>query len=75
MDSIENEISFYKTHRLEFVKQYSGKYLAIKGMSIIGIYSSYTEAHEQTGKLHARDTYIIEHPLDLSAPRTYIKRR
>lgn len=75
MDTIENEIKYYKANRLEFIQQYEGKYLAIKGMEVIGVYGSATEAVEETGKLHSRDSYIIEHPLDLSIRRSYIKRK
>lgn len=75
MNSIDDEIHFYKTHRVEFIKQYSGKYLAIKGMSIIGIYCTHSEAQEETLKFHEKGTFIIEHPIDLSAPVTNIKKR
>ena len=75
MDSIDDEIRFYKTHRVEFVKQYCGKYLVIKGMSIIGIYCTHSEAQEETLKFHEKGTYIIEHPVDLSAPRTNVNKR
>ncbi|MBW7913804.1 MAG: hypothetical protein H3C54_08960 [Taibaiella sp.] len=75
MDNIENEINYYKANRLEFIQQYEGKYLAIKGMEVIGVYGSATEAVEETGKLYSRDSYIIEHPLDLSIRRTYIKKK
>ena len=75
MDTIENEIKYYKANRMEFILQYEGKYLAIKGMEVIGVYQSATEAVEETGKLHARDSYIIEHPLDLSIRRTYVKKK
>jgi len=75
MDTIENEIKYYKANRLEFIQQYEGKYLAIKGMEVIGVYGSATEAVEETGKLHSRDSYIIEHPLDLTVRRTYVKKK
>jgi hypothetical protein len=75
MDTIENEIQFYKSHRLELIEQYQGKHLAIKGMQIIGVYNTNSEAQNETSRLHEKGTYIIEHPVDLTIQRTSIKRK
>ena len=67
MESIQNEISFYKNSRKEFVTLYNGMHLVIKGQQIIGVYKSNSEAFNETIKLHAVGTFIIEHPLDIKA--------
>lgn len=72
---IAEEIGFYKEHRKEFITQYAGKHLVIKGMAVVGIYDSNTAAHEDAGKLHEAGTFIIEHPVDLTARAAQLKRR
>ena len=65
MDVIEQEIGYYKSNRKDFIQLYSGKHLVIKGMEVIGVYKSNTEALEETMKLHETGTFIIEHPVDI----------
>ncbi len=52
MDDIINEIAFYKMHRSEFIQQYAGKHIAIKGTKVIGIFNTKSEAAEEMEKLH-----------------------
>ena len=72
MDIIGQEIDFYKTNRLNFIDLHGGKHLAIKGMQIIGIYNTKTEAYEETIKLHETGTFIIEHPLQIKPRKVTI---
>lgn len=65
MDIIAEEIDYYKTNRQEFITQYGGKHLVIKGKAIIGIYNSNTEAMADTIISHEAGTFIIEHPVAL----------
>lgn len=66
MDVIADEIAYYKSNRKEFIEQYAGKHLVIKGKAVIGVYSSNSAALEDTMKQHQAGTFIIEHPVDLS---------
>ena len=75
MDNLMNEITFYKTHRAEFIKQYAGKHIAIKGMKVVGVFNTRSNALEEMDKLHGKDTYIIERPMDLTIPRSNIRKR
>lgn len=72
MDIIDQQIDFYKKNRIEFITQHGGKHLAIKGMQIIGIYNTKTEAYEETIKLHEIGTFIIEHPLDIKPKKAVL---
>jgi hypothetical protein len=65
MDIIQESINYYKANRLDFITQYNKQHLVIKGAEIIGIYKSNSEAIEETTKLHAIGTFIIEHPVAL----------
>jgi len=67
MEGIQGEINYYKSSRKEFLTLYNGMHLVIKGQQVIGVYKSNSEAFNETIKLHAVGTFIIEHPLDLGA--------
>lgn len=72
MDVIAEEIAYYKANRKDFIEQYAGKHLVIKGRTVIGVYSSNSAAVEDTMKLHETGTFIIEHPVNLAtyAPKS-----
>jgi hypothetical protein len=73
MDLIGNDISYYKDNKQHFTDLYAGKYLVIKGMEIVGIYESNSQALEETLKQHERGTFIIEHPLVVKAGKNPLK--
>lgn len=75
MDNLMSEIVYYKANRAEFIQQYAGKHIAIKGMKIIGVFNTNTEAKEEMDKLHEKGTYIIERPMDLTIPRANVRKR
>lgn len=65
MDAIQQDIDYYKANRQQFLKQYDGKFLVIKGKQIIGVYTNRTQAYDNTVVLHEEGTFIIEHPIVL----------
>lgn len=65
MDTIQQEIDYYKANRQLFLDTYNGKFLVIKGQQIIGVYTSRTKAYNDTVVLHKEGTFIIEHPIVL----------
>jgi hypothetical protein len=75
MDAIQNEIDFYKSRRLEFIAEYPGKHLVIKGMQVTGIYDTRTQAFDEATKLYEAGTFIIEHPVDIAARLQLVKKR
>ncbi len=62
MDTIAGEIDYYKANRQNFIEQYSGKFLVIKGKEVVGVYQSNTAAREHTMQ-YEQGTFIIEHPV------------
>ncbi len=60
-----DEIAFYKKNRIEFTSLYDGKFLVIKGEQIIGVYDTRSRALDETIKIHAVGSFIIEHPVAL----------
>jgi hypothetical protein len=62
---ILDEIAYYKSNKEEFMSLYNGKHLVIKGMQLIGVYDTNTQAYEETVKTHQQGSFIIERPYRL----------
>ena len=60
---LEKEFEFYKAHQEELVKKHKGKYLAIVGEKVTGLYDSELEAYTETKKKHEPGTFLIQHCL------------
>jgi len=60
---LEKEFQFYKEHQDELVKKHGGKFLAIVGEEIVGVYNSELEAYRNTKKKYAAGTFLIQHCL------------
>lgn len=72
MESIKDDIAYYKENRAAFVEEYPGKHLVIKGQQVVGVYNSNTEAVHEALRLHETGTYIIERPMALKANKNNI---
>lgn len=57
---LDQEFQFYLDHQNELVKKYNGKYLVIKGESVIGEYNSQEEALTETQKTHELGSFLIQ---------------
>lgn len=62
---ILDEIEYYKVNRLQFIEQYHGKHLVIKGQQIIGVYETNSQAYEEAIKMHEVGSFIIERPYNI----------
>ena len=60
MNLLEKEFKYYLDNQAEFVKSYSGKFLAIKDQKIIGVYDARDEALKETSKTHELGTFLIQ---------------
>lgn len=58
--TLENEFNYYLGHQDEFVKQYNGKFIVIKGNKILGAYDTELEAIRQTSKTEKLGTFLIQ---------------
>jgi hypothetical protein len=74
VDVIDQEISYYKKHKEEFIILHADKHIVIKGMQVIGVYQTNSEAFERTIKDHERGTFIIEHPVDIKLKSFLLKK-
>ena len=57
---LEREFHYYLAHQDELVRQYSGKVLAIKNQTVIGVYDSEAEAVHKTARAHELGTFIVQ---------------
>jgi len=76
MATLEKEFNFYKEHQDEFVQKFNGKFLAIIGDSVVGVYESELAAYTETKKKYAAGTFLIQHctPGTESYTQTYHSR-
>jgi len=58
--ALENEFNYYLDHQDEFVKQYNGKFIIIKGDKILGAYDTELEAIEQASKMERLGTFLVQ---------------
>lgn len=56
----KKELEYFKKHQDELVNQYNGKYLAIKGEEIIGVYSDPIIAYTNSIKDHKPGSFMIQ---------------
>ena len=63
MATLEREFRYYKDHQDELVKQYDGKFLAIKGEEVVGVYDTELEAYTDAKRNHPAGTFLIQHCL------------
>lgn len=59
MATLQKEFDYYVKNREEFVKDYEGKYLAIKGEQILGVYDAQSEAIKETMQKHELGTFMV----------------
>jgi len=54
------ELDFFIANQDELVKEHRGKFLAIKGREILGVYSSAIEAYQATRVNHELGSFMIQ---------------
>jgi hypothetical protein len=58
---LEKEFKYYLDNQEELVRKYSGKFIVIKNMVVIGAYDSHGEAYDSTVKTEELGTFLIQH--------------
>lgn len=76
MVGLEKEFKYYLEHQDEFVKEYNGKFIVIKGDNVLGAFASALEAVEKTTEQHELGTFLIQkcEPGNASYTQTYHSR-
>lgn len=57
---LATEFRWYLEHQDELVKKHNGKVLVIKGLQVIGMHATETEAVRLTAREHAMGTFIVQ---------------
>ena len=60
MANLEKEFNYYLEHQEELVKEYSGKFIVLKGHKVLGAFASALEAVEKTTKQHELGTFLVQ---------------
>jgi len=57
---LEREFKFYKDNKENFDKLYDGKFIAIIGEEVTGVFDDELTAYSETKKEHAVGTFLIQ---------------
>jgi len=57
---LTEEFEFYLGHQDELVRQYAGRYIVIKGRTVLGDYASEADAIRETSRDHELGTFIVQ---------------
>jgi hypothetical protein len=57
---LDKEFQYYIDNQAELVEKYKGKYIVIKDLSVIGVYTTEIEAYSETVKNHELGTFLIQ---------------
>ncbi|MBI3024108.1 MAG: hypothetical protein HY618_02155 [Candidatus Tectomicrobia bacterium] len=72
MPALERERAFLDSHREELLKQYGGKFLAIRGEEVLGAFDTLEDALRGTFTVHGLGNVLIRRPseaqIEFSAP-------
>jgi hypothetical protein len=60
---LAKEFKFYNDHQEELQEKYLGRFIVIKGESVVGDYGSELEAYTEAKKNHEVGTFLIQHCL------------
>jgi hypothetical protein len=58
--ALKQEFDYYRAHQSELLEQYNGKYVVIKGETVLGAYDNATTAIRETSKTHTRGTFLVQ---------------
>ena len=53
------DLAYFYENIDQLISDYNGKFVAIKNASILGVYSSYTEAYEKTIVSEDEESFIV----------------
>ena len=57
---LEKEFKYYIDHQNELVNKYNGKFIVIKGCTVIGAYDSDLKAIEETSEKEESGTFLVQ---------------
>ncbi len=58
--ALKSEFDYYRAHQSELLKDYNGKYVVIKGETVLGAYDDASTAIKETSKNHPKGTFLVQ---------------
>ena len=73
---LQKEFDYFLAHKDELVKKYKGRFVVIKGQQVIGVFDDQMKAVEETDKVQAPGTFLVQkcEPGDESYTQTFHSR-
>ncbi len=60
---LEKEYQYYNTHEEELLKQYNGKFIAIVGEEVVGVFDTELAAYTDMKKKYPLGKFLLQHVL------------
>ncbi|MGD0266789.1 MAG: DUF5678 domain-containing protein [Candidatus Methylomirabilota bacterium] len=60
---LEREFRYYKTHEQEFVTSYKGKFIAIVGEELVGVFDDELKAYTEMKQKYGLGKFLLQHCL------------
>ena len=57
---LEKQFQYYLEHQDEFVSQYSGKAIVLRGNEVVGVYDNEWEAVKQSQRKYKPGTFLVQ---------------
>lgn len=61
---LEREFQYYKSHEDEFIKQYKGKFIAIVGEEVKGVFDKELQAYQAMKDKYGLGKFLIQQCLE-----------
>jgi len=71
---LDQEFQYFKDNKDELLKQYSGKFIAIVGTQVVGVFDAELEAYNAMKKDHKVGTFLIQQCVPGEDTRTFHSR-
>ena len=61
MAELKQEFEFYMENKDAFLEKYDGRFIVLKDREVIGVYDDRLKAIQETAKLHALGTFLVQY--------------
>ena len=58
--ALDREFAYYQAHKKELLEQYEGRFIAIKGEAVIGVFDNRLVAIKATMQDHLLGTFLVQ---------------
>jgi len=58
---LDREFHYYKAHENELVKQYNGKFIAIVGEQVVGVFDEEFTAYQEMKAKYGLGNFLLQH--------------